>query len=326
MYYIIDSKTGSQQPCAVVPRVTIRNLREVFSTLDKGVEPCVAHAAFPTGETLDVEVPLRYRSNSLGREAALYRRLAYLSETLLGRYVDGFVFITEGLREFYAKVLKGSMRISQIIPSGVDLNLFRPHDPAMVRERYSIPDDEIILGYAGVISRERELDFPIRALAEARDKGPGLHMLFVGDGDDRSRLEGIAHELGIADRVKFTGKIAHEMMPGYISSFDLGLCHLPDTLFFRQSFPMKVLEYAACGIRVAASRIRAHEDIARELPLLLYQNNDPGDLARILTNMDRTPARIPEKIERYSWENIVGEISNSYREALSRDLHVRAGA
>ena len=71
MYYIIDNKTGSQQPCAVVPRVTIRNLREVFSTLDKGVEPCVAHAAFPTGETLDVEVPLRYRSNSLGREAAI---------------------------------------------------------------------------------------------------------------------------------------------------------------------------------------------------------------------------------------------------------------
>lgn len=54
MYYIIDNKTGSQQPCAVVPRVTIRNLREVFSTLDKGVEPCVAHAAFPVYGQINV--------------------------------------------------------------------------------------------------------------------------------------------------------------------------------------------------------------------------------------------------------------------------------
>lgn len=42
MYYIIDSETGNRCPCAVAPRATIRNLREVFSMLDKGAEPCVA--------------------------------------------------------------------------------------------------------------------------------------------------------------------------------------------------------------------------------------------------------------------------------------------
>lgn len=39
--------------------------------LDKGAEPCVAHVVFPTGETLDVKVPLRYRLNSLGRETVI---------------------------------------------------------------------------------------------------------------------------------------------------------------------------------------------------------------------------------------------------------------
>lgn len=71
MYYIIDSETGNRHPCAVAPRATIRNLREVFSMLDKGAEPCVAHVVFPTGETLDVKVPLRYRLNSLGRETVI---------------------------------------------------------------------------------------------------------------------------------------------------------------------------------------------------------------------------------------------------------------
>lgn len=71
MYYIIDSETGNRHPCAVAPRATIRNLREVFSMLDKGAEPCVAHVVFPTGETLDVKVPLRYRLNSLGRKTVI---------------------------------------------------------------------------------------------------------------------------------------------------------------------------------------------------------------------------------------------------------------
>lgn len=71
MYYIIDSETGNRHPCAVAPRATIRNLREIFSMLDKGAEPCVAHVVFPTGETLDVKVPLRYRLNSLGRETVI---------------------------------------------------------------------------------------------------------------------------------------------------------------------------------------------------------------------------------------------------------------
>ena len=39
--------------------------------LDKGAEPCVAHVVFPTGETLDVKVPLRYRLNSLGRKTVI---------------------------------------------------------------------------------------------------------------------------------------------------------------------------------------------------------------------------------------------------------------
>jgi glycosyltransferase involved in cell wall biosynthesis len=255
---------------------------------------------------------------SLGAGEHLYRKAAYLSETILCRYVDGFIFITGGLREFYARTLKRDMRPSRLIPSGVDLDLFRPGDPVPVRRRYGIPPGDKVLGYVGVLSRDRELDFAIRALSLMRGRGEGYRIIFVGDGDDRERLEGAAVSMGVAERITFTGRIDYREVPDFISTFDLGLCHLPDTLFFRRSFPMKVLEYAACGIRVAASRIGAHEDIAKELPMLLYAYDDPCDLARVLSDAGRAPARVPEEIARYSWENIAGDLVDSYSEVLSR--------
>lgn len=71
MYYIIDSETGNRHPCAVAPRATIRNLREVFSMLDKGAEPCVAHAEYANGDTMDVEIPSNYARNSIGRKTRI---------------------------------------------------------------------------------------------------------------------------------------------------------------------------------------------------------------------------------------------------------------
>lgn len=71
MYYIIDSETGNRHPCAVAPRATIRNLREVFSMLDAGTDPCVAHAEYANGDTMDVEIPSNYARNSIGRKTRI---------------------------------------------------------------------------------------------------------------------------------------------------------------------------------------------------------------------------------------------------------------
>lgn len=254
---------------------------------------------------------------SLGVEAEIYRNLAYGVESFLAKYVDGFVFITPGLQDFYREKLRRDTEPSRVIPSGVDLELFAPRDPTPARERYTIPAGDIVLGYVGAISRERELDFAIRALAELEEGDRTYRLMFIGDGDDRKRLEGVADSLGVGDRVVFTGRVEYELVPELISAFDFGLCHLPDVLFFRRSFPMKVLEYVACGTPVIASRIRAHEDIAADLPMILYKHDDPSDLARVLAEQGKSASTLPDGIRRYGWDRIAADLATCYREAAS---------
>ena len=255
---------------------------------------------------------------SLGREASLYRRMAYASESILSRCVDAYIFITRGLKAVYEERLGKRMEPSLIIPSGVDLDIFTPRDRTAMRERLGFEDEEVVIGYVGVLSRERELDFALRALRELRARSGRYRLLLVGDGDDRRRLQGEAAEMGLKDAALFAGRVDYGDVPSYISACDFGLCHLPDTLFFRQSFPMKVLEYAACGVPVLASRIRAHEEIAEELPLILYSTSSPAHLAEAVTRHEGRTGEVAEPVRRYGWEVIADELCAAYRMAAGK--------
>ena len=250
---------------------------------------------------------------SLGVEASVYRRMAYASESFLGRYVDGYIFISRGLKEIYEDKLRKSMEPSLLIPSGVDLDLFSPRDPSPVRRQYGIDEEDVIIGYVGVLSRERELEFSLRAIKELQGHGKKYRIMFVGDGDDRERLQEIADNLELEDNVIFTGRVAYELVPHYISAFDFGLCHLPDTLFFRNSFPMKVLEYAACGTPVVASKIRAHQAIAEDIPMILYTNESPSDLARKVLEQGDHAVQVEDSIKMYDWNRIAENLVDCYR-------------
>lgn len=66
-----------------------------------------------------------------------------------------------------------------------------------------------ILTVARLLDSERYkgVDAVIRALPEVRRRVPDVVYEVVGDGDDRPRLEALAREIGVADRVRFRGRV-----------------------------------------------------------------------------------------------------------------------
>jgi glycosyltransferase involved in cell wall biosynthesis len=91
------------------------------------------------------------------------------------------------------------------IPNGVDTATFRPagdDERRALRERLGLPPGPL-LGYTGRLDRVKRLDVLVRMLAGT----PGCRLLLVGSGPDRARLEGLAGELGVRDRVLFPGAV-----------------------------------------------------------------------------------------------------------------------
>jgi len=251
------------------------------------------------------------KKNSMPKFAVpLYRNTAYLSERFLTKYVDGFIFITEGLKKFYEKKIRLNSKPFSIIPSGVDLDLFSKKSSGTIRDKYQLKNGEFLIGYVGVLSRMRELDFVLRALQKLADSGKNYRVMFVGGGEDKERLEKRAKEFKVGDKVIFTGQVPYETIPDYISTFDAAICHLPDKLIFKYSFPMKVLEYLACDIPVLASDIEAHTEIAKCVEgIFLYK--DQHDIEISIRKMNNKKTGVSPT--NYRWEIITQEIAKLSR-------------
>jgi glycosyltransferase involved in cell wall biosynthesis len=78
------------------------------------------------------------------------------------------------------------------------------------RTRWSIPEEDCLLGCVSHLSREKGQEVLLRALHLIIARTAGLHpprcqLLLAGAGNDRARLEALARDLGIFDRVIFAG-------------------------------------------------------------------------------------------------------------------------
>jgi len=113
-----------------------------------------------------------------------------------------------------------------------------------------------------------------------------FYVLIVGDGPLRPKLEQQARDLGIADKVVFTG--FYDDLPGALRAMDIFV--LPSIL--DEGFPTSVLEAEALGLPVIASDTGGtHETIQPDRTGLLIPPKDPAALhdalQSLITDSDR---------------------------------------
>ncbi len=248
---------------------------------------------------------------SIGKSfVPIYLFVGYLSEFINSFFVDKYIFITKGLYDFYKNRLYLSSKPLRIIPSGIDTKIFGKKYDDTIRLKYGVTNRDFLLGYVGAISTMRDLNIVIEAIRKL-DKNSNIKFMLVGDGDAAEGLKKLAKESKLEDKIIFTGKIPHQDVPKYMSSFDAGICQLRDTFVFRQSFPMKILEYLATGIPVLASNLKAHEEISSNFKdVIIYIDVD--DLKNILANIKKVKKQIPKSLRAYDWTNITDEIYTFY--------------
>lgn len=143
-----------------------------------------------------------------------------------------------------------------VVPVGLDLRAF-PFAPAPREERLRIVQVARLVAKKGV-------DTAIQAVAAARSRLPDAELVIVGDGPDRDRLERLAAEAGVADRVDFRGPLPPAEVRELIGTAHIGLQPSrvgPDG--DREGSPTVILEMQARGVDVIATD---HADIPFIVP------------------------------------------------------------
>jgi len=189
---------------------------------------------------VEVNAPLAEERARFGGLAL--KGLARWSERFVWRRADRVLPVTAVLGGHVAAAGVPAERIV-VIPNGIDLADF----PEALAARQSGPEAELVLGFVGFVRDWHGLDAVVRGIA-GWDGPARLKLRVVGEGPARPGLERLAAELGIADRVEFTGLAKREAIPGLVAGFDIAL----QPAVVPYASPLKVFEYMAAGRAIVA--------------------------------------------------------------------------
>ena len=132
-----------------------------------------------------------------------------------------------------------------------------------------------VVGSLGRLAPQKGYDVLVRALAEL----PDVHAVIVGDGEERERLQGLATELGVSERLHILGW--EDDPRNYLTSFDLFV--LPSRY---EGFPLSIVEAMQAGLPVVASDVGSvAEALDSERAGLLVAPDDVGALVRAIAGL-----------------------------------------
>jgi phosphatidylinositol alpha-1,6-mannosyltransferase len=194
-----------------------------------------------------------------------------------------------GVEESQIKIVVGGVDVERFSPYGLGVGL-------LLRRALGIDDDAYIITTICRLVPKKGIDFLLRAFHMLQKIMPDTHLLIVGDGRYRTRYQCMAQELGLSQKVTFTGSVSHLEIHRYYWISDLFVLasriHVDPATGIRDAETMgRVLcEANAAGVAVLAARSGGIPSvIISGQNGLLFEPEDANDFLKKIRRIRNNP-------------------------------------
>ena len=184
--------------------------------------------------------------------------------------------------------IAGSPPVTVVHP-GIDLRRFAPHTDGELRAGNGIGPDELVIGIVGRLQPWKGQERFLHAARLVHRQIDGARFAVIGgavlgwEGDYPARLRTLARDLGIGDRVIFTGHT--EQVERWTAALDIAV-----NASEPEPFGLVILEAMAAGKPVVAVDAGGPSEIIRHGDTgLLSRTSRPEDLAREIIRLAEDP-------------------------------------
>jgi 1,2-diacylglycerol 3-alpha-glucosyltransferase len=207
-----------------------------------------------------------------------------------------------------------------VIPNGVQTEHFANPPRRVTRAELGLPENAVIALYVGRMSGEKQVDRLITLFRYVADEHATIYLVLVGDGPELEDLRRLAQELGINERVRFTGAVPYATMPEYMGVGDFFV-----SASLSEVHPLTFIEAAAANLPALGIRSPGVADIIEDgMTGLLAENNDLSfglrflHLAQDADLRHRLGRQAGDHARKLSVENNARRLWELYRELRSQ--------
>ncbi len=220
------------------------------------------------------------------------------------RRADAVITVCNALRDEVVAMGIDADRVVSL-RNGVDLQLFRP------TERKANPMFTLLA--VGHLVPVKAQDLIIGALTLL----PDVRLVLAGDGPDRAKLENLARELKVSDRVSFLGAVPQAQLRAHYGAADALVLSSS-----REGWANVLLEAMACGTPVVASRVYGTPEVVAspEAGVLMRERSYQGVADAVTLLRANYPDRAATRryAERFSWDDTTEGQIRLFDEVLAR--------
>lgn len=206
-----------------------------------------------------------------------------------------------------------------IIPNGIDASNFENNVNVNLHRRKYVPPGDKLVFFVGRLVYEKGIQTVIEAMPIILKKVPDVTFVVAGTGPHLNQLRSLTRDLGLENKVKFTGYVDNDALSAFYKCADLTVV---PSLY--EPFGMVVLESMAMGTpTIVADTGGLSEIVIHEETGLKFKAGEPGSLAeailRILTDdtlCDRITADARAYMgDRFNWGSIARKTISVYEQA-----------
>jgi glycosyltransferase involved in cell wall biosynthesis len=227
--------------------------------------------------------------NLIPRYAVPRRMIRWAAES-----ADGLITVCAALKEELVRLGIPPERV-RTLRNGVDLEVFKPLHPQQAKDALAVSGP--VLASVGSLIERKGHDLVIGALQHL----PEVTLLIAGEGPEKAALARLAAAIGVKNRVRFLGGIAHERLSGIYSAADALVLASS-----REGWPNVLLESMACGTPVIASNVWGAPEIikAPEAGVLLPERTAGAIASAARALLVAAPPREATRAyaQRFSWQ------------------------
>ncbi len=202
---------------------------------------------------------------------------------LLIRKNDRVVGVGEAVRKALVDNEGIPEKRTQVIYNGIDLSKYEEADVSArgaIRSELSIGERDFVVSLVGRLNDLKDHSTAIRTAKRVAEQIPNFRMLFVGEGDERAKIESEIRELKLENTITLLGT-RHDI-PQILQASDV--CFLSS---ISEGIPLTLIEGMAAGLPVVATDVGGNSEVVIHNETgYLTPSGDDAALASFLVSLE----------------------------------------